>query len=154
MNDIFEKIGKTITETGKVVGEKTKQVGDIAKLNAKIIAAEHSISDNYFILGKFCYKKFKDSPDEEIAEVINGITASFESIAEMKAQLLSIKGVVKCQSCGSEAPVENDFCGKCGTKLVKPEPAVCECEGGACETEGDVICVASDEEIAEDTVQE
>ena len=30
MNDVFEKISKTITDTGKAVSEKTKQVGEAA----------------------------------------------------------------------------------------------------------------------------
>ncbi len=134
MNEIFEKIGKTITETGKEVGKKTKKVGDVAKYNAKIIASEHSISNNYAVLGKYYYDNNKDAAAEEVAETVNSITASLDSIAEMKAIILSIKGAVKCQSCGCECPVENDFCGKCGTKLEKPEPVVeeececCECE--------------------------
>lgn len=124
MSDFFKKVGETISETGKSVSEKTKQVGSAAKLNAKIISSEHSISDNYVILGKYYYDTYKDDPDEDIAETVNAITASIETIAEMKSQLLAIKGLVKCEQCGAGCPVEDDFCGKCGAKLVKPEPVV------------------------------
>ncbi len=123
MSDIFKKIGDTITETGKTVGEKTKQVGNVAKLNAKIISSEHSISDNYTIIGKYYYDTYKNNPDEEIAETVNAVTASIETIAQLKSELLAIKGLVKCQSCGNECPYEDSFCGKCGAALEKPEPA-------------------------------
>ena len=124
MSDIFKKIGDTITETGKTVGEKTKQVSSVAKLNAKIISSEHSISDNYTILGKYYYDTYKDNPAEEVAETVNSITASLETIADMKSQILAIKGMVKCQDCGAECPFDDTFCGKCGAKLEKPEPPV------------------------------
>ena len=128
MNEIFEKIGKTITETGKEVGKKTKQVSDVAKYNAKIISSEHSISNNYAVLGKYYYDNNKDAPALEVAETVNSITASLDSINEMKSIILSIKGAVKCQGCGYECPIENDYCGKCGVKLERPEPVEEECE--------------------------
>ena len=145
MSDILKKISDTISETGKTVGEKTKQVGNSAKLNAKIIASERSISENYVILGKYYYDKYKDNPDEEIAETVNAITASADAIEEMKSQILAIKGLVKCQSCGAACPVDDDYCGKCGAKLIKPEPPVEEIE-----TEEP----AEIEEAADDTSEE
>ncbi len=123
MSDILKKIGDTLTDAGKTVGEKTKQVGSVAKMNAKIISCEHSISENYAILGKYYYDTYKDNPAEEIADTVNAVTASIETIAELKSELLAIKGLVKCQKCGSECPFEDTFCGKCGAELEKPEPA-------------------------------
>ena len=123
MSDILKKIGETISETGKTVGEKTKQVGNTAKLNAKIIASERSISENYTIIGKYYYDTCKNNPDEEIAEAVNSVTASLETIAELKSQILAMKGLVKCASCGAGCPLDDTFCGKCGAVLEKPEPA-------------------------------
>ena len=40
MNEFFEKISKNITDTGKVVTEKTKQVSESAKLNSKIVSSD------------------------------------------------------------------------------------------------------------------
>lgn len=148
MSDIFKKIGDTITETGKTVGEKTKQVSSVAKFNAKIISSEHSISDNYTILGKYYYDTYKDNPAEEVAETVNSITASLETIADMKSQILAIKGMVRCQDCGAECPFEDTFCGKCGAKLEKPEPPVEE-EAPAEEEAAEAI-----EEASEDVTEE
>ncbi|MBQ8826817.1 MAG: hypothetical protein IJ007_06975 [Oscillospiraceae bacterium] len=126
MNEFFEKISKNITDTGKVVTEKTKQVSESAKLNAKIVSSENTISTNYTILGKYYYENFKENPAEEVAEACNAITAANDAIVTMKAQLLSIKGLVKCTACDAECPIENNFCGKCGAALEKPEPALPE----------------------------
>ena len=126
MSDIFKKIGDTLTDAGKTVGEKTKQAGTVAKLNAKIISSERSISESYSILGKYYYDTYKDNPDEEIAETVNAVTAAVDTIAELKSELLAIKGLVKCTKCGGECPFEDTFCGKCGAELEKPEPAPAE----------------------------
>lgn len=124
MNEIFDKIGKTITEASQAVGEKTKFVTDIAKLNCRISTLEHSLLQSYAELGKEYFANNKDNPAENVAELVNEIKAAIETIAEMKAQLLSIKGVVACQECGAENSIDNNFCGKCGAKLEKPEPPV------------------------------
>ena len=143
MSDFFKKVGETISETGKSVSEKTKQVGNVAKLNAKIISSEHYISENYTILGKYYYDTYKDNPDEAVAETVNAVTASLDTIAEMKAQLLLAKGLVKCVECGADCPNEDDFCGKCGAKLIKPEPVV---EEEAVSEEIEEIEASEDEE--------
>lgn len=122
MNDVIEKISKTISETGKVVSEKTKLVGETARLNSKILSKEGVVRSNYSAIGEFYYNKYKDAPDEDIAETINDTTAALNAIDEMKAQLLSLKGAVKCVECGAECPIDNSYCGHCGAKLVKPEP--------------------------------
>lgn len=125
MNDtIFEKIGKTLTETGKAVSEKTKVVGESAKLNSRIIAKESTVRSLYSEIGEYYYNKYKDAPDEEITEAVKVLTETLNSITDMKNQLLSIKGAVKCTECGTECPIECSFCGQCGAKLVKPEHPV------------------------------
>ena len=141
MNDVFEKIGKTLTDTGKAVSEKTKQVGDIAKLNAKIVSSERTISDNYTILGKYYYDNHKDDAEDGALEFVNGITAALDAIDDMKAQILSLKGVVKCQVCGIESPIENCYCGRCGAELEKPEPE---------EEEEEIVIEVTEEVILED----
>lgn len=146
MSDIFKKIGETITETGKTVGEKTKQVGNVAKLNAKIISSEHAVSDGYTLLGKYYYDTCKDNPDETVAETVNNITASLDTIAEMKSRILAIKGMVRCTACGAECPFDDSYCGKCGAELEKPEPPA---EESPAEVE-----VFEEAEVSEETSEE
>lgn len=122
MNELIEKVSKALSETGKAVSEKTKAVGESAKLNGRILSCDNTVRNSYYTLGEYYYKKCKDNPDEEIAETVKEITAALDSIEEMKAQLLSLKGAVKCAECGAECPIDSSFCGKCGAKLVKPEP--------------------------------
>ena len=158
MSDILKKIGDTLTDAGKTVGEKTKQAGTVAKLNAKIISSERSISESYTILGKYYYDTYKDNPDDEIAETVNAVTAAVDAIAELKSELLAIKGLVKCTKCGGECPFEDTFCGKCGAELEKPEPPaeseVEDCEEAEEAAESDapnIVVVDGDENGSSET---
>ena len=156
MSDIIKKITDTITETGKNVGEKTKQVGNTAKLNAKIISSERSISENYTLIGKYYYDMYKENPDADIAEAVNSVTASLETIAEMKSQILALKGLVKC-SCGASCPIEDTYCGKCGAVLEKPEPVEEEIVEEAEAEKADIEIVVEDADVteaAEETTEE
>jgi hypothetical protein len=121
MGDIFDKVGKTLTDTGEAVGEKAKMAVEYAKLNAKIISCERSISENYSVLGKFYYDTFKDNPAEGAKEAVDGITDALASIAESKAKLRALRGYIKCPACGVDSPLDNDYCGKCGAFLEKPK---------------------------------
>lgn len=143
MSDIFEKVGRTLSDTGRAVSEKTKQVGDVVRLNAKIISEERSISDNYVKIGKTYYDNFSDNPSPDFEEAVNAITASIDAIKDMKTQILAIRGMVKCAECGANASSEDSFCGKCGAKLEKPEPK-----------EEDEIIVEVVEDIGEDVSDE
>lgn len=149
MNDIIKKFTDTITETGKNVGEKTKQVGNTAKLNAKIISAERSISENYTLIGKYYYDMYKENPDADIAEAVNSVTASLDTITEMKSQILALKGLVKC-NCGASCPIEDTFCGKCGAVLEKPEPI----EEEVVEETADIEIVVAEEVTVEEPTEE
>ncbi len=146
MSDIIKKITDTITETGKNVGEKTKQVGNTAKLNAKIISSERSISENYTLIGKYYYDTYKENPDAEIADAVNSVTAALDTIDEMKDQLLALKGLIKCDKCGANCPIDDTFCGKCGAMLEKPEPVVEE----VAEEKADIEVVVAEEVTVED----
>lgn len=154
MSDIIKKITDTITETGKNVGEKTKQVGNTAKLNAKIISSERSISENYTLIGKYYYDTYKENPDADIADAVNSVTASLETIDEMKEQLLALKGLVKCDKCGANCPIEDSFCGKCGAVLEKPEVAEEVAEDAEEKADIEIVVAEEVEAVNDETTEE
>ena len=119
---MFEEWGKKLSETGKAVGDKTKQVSELAKLNYKIVAEEKAVEELYSVLGKMIYEVEKGNSEFAFYGQCEEISAKLDAIAELKAQVSALKGVCKCQNCGAEVDIANDYCGKCGTKLVKPEP--------------------------------
>lgn len=159
---MFEKIVETINNTSKTVGEKTKQGSDIVKANLKISSEERALTDLYTEIGKLYFENNKDNPCcETMAELFEKVCEKNTSIETLKHQIRVIKGVVVCENCGAEIGLENDYCGKCGAKLVKPEPveepeAEAEEENVDHEDTVDVdikIEVAEDESANEDSAE-
>lgn len=126
--DFLKNIGEKVSETGKAVGGKTKQVSEIAKITYKITAEEKAVEELYAVLGKACYEAENAKAESPYFGQCEEISAKMDGIEELKKQLNAIKGIVVCENCKAEISAENDFCGKCGAKLVKPveEPVAVE----------------------------
>ena len=123
---MFESISKKISETGKAVGDKTKQVAEVAKLSYKVNEELRKAEELYAELGKAVYETEKDNTESVFYAKISEITDKLAKADTLKAELNALRGVVICEKCGAEVPLENDFCGKCGAKVEKPEPAPVE----------------------------
>lgn len=141
---MFENISKKLSETGKVIGDKTKQVSETTQLNYKMITAEKEKEALFTVLGKAVYENAKADSQSPFFEDCEKITAKQEEIDELKKKLDSIKGIIICQSCGAECDSKNDYCGKCGTKLNKP---VCD---PPAEYTGEAAEETAADEISED----
>ena len=140
---MFEKIVESISNTGKVVGEKAKLGTDIAKLNIKISTEERALTEIYQTVGETYYKNNKENPCcDEMKKLFESVDEKLASIEALKDQLHQMKGVIVCSNCGAEVDAENDYCGKCGTKLEKPAPVVEEPE------------VIAEEAAADETTEE
>jgi len=125
---MFENLSKKITETCKVVGDKTNQVAESAKLSYKYNEELRVVNDMYTALGKAYYDTWGQDADGIFYDKCRAISEKLASAEAIKAELNAIKGVVICGNCGAEVPIDYDYCGKCGAKLVKPEPPAAEPE--------------------------
>lgn len=145
---MFENISKKITETGKAVGDKTKQVAEAAKLSYKVNEEYRAAEELYTALGKAYFEAEGENAEGPFYDKCKEIADKLKAAECLKAELNAIKGVVVCDACGAEVPYEYDFCGKCGAKITKPEPPKpAEDEECCCEE----TCEAAEEEKAEET---
>lgn len=147
---MFEKIVETISATGKTVSEKTKQGSEYIRLSRKAAAEEKALTDLFLEIGMTYFENNAENPCcDDMKALFDKVIAKKSEIEDLKAQVRAIKGVVVCSDCGAEAPIENDFCGKCGCKLDKPvvEEPCCEEEADHEETVEDAVA-----DVAEDVV--
>lgn len=126
----FEKLGDTLVKAGKDVTEKTKEISGTTKLKMDIRSKEEFLEKQYALIGRKCYEEHKND-DVLPFEECSVIEEALQSIADMKAQLLEIRGAKVCPNCGEEVPEGSAFCANCGTKLevasakaAEPEEAV------------------------------
>lgn len=115
--DFFDKLGEALTEAGRDVSQKAKDVSEIAKLKMDIKSKEDYVQKQYVTLGTNYYNKHKDDGDSEDAEMFYLIGEALEEIARMKEEVLRIQGAAECPDCGTRVPLDAAFCSNCGKKL-------------------------------------
>ncbi len=104
--------------------QKMKNASEASNLNGQIRENEKLIEKHYYDLGKLYFEKHGSSPSAETEEVCKAIASCLEKIDSLKKELVIVKGLKLCPSCGAECPVDVPFCSACGTKLPMPEPEV------------------------------
>ncbi len=67
--------------------DKAKEFGGIAKLHAQIKTEEAKKQEQYYRLGKKYYELYKDTPEMELVEFIDKLSACDEKIKEYKREL-------------------------------------------------------------------
>lgn len=121
----FNDLGKKASEAYNVTKEKTTKLSGELKLKAKITELRNKIEDIQFEMGKMVYAEFqagtKGQNDEEIKAKCEEIVNLENDIKKAEEEILSLKDIKKCVSCGAELSKEVEFCSKCGTKQPEVE---------------------------------
>lgn len=87
------KIGETISTKGKEVGDKAKDLAEIASLKSQINTCEDVIKKNYMEIGRLYYELHKDAWEETYDEECRAIANAQNGIAELEAKVREIKGI-------------------------------------------------------------
>ena len=136
----FDTLGETLTSTGKMVGSKTKETAEAAKLSLQISQEEARLTKAYEALGEAYFKDHEDDMPEPYAVYAVDIRESAARLESLTKDKRILKNQKQCTSCGAWIPNEDRFCGKCGAEnevLVKEEESKeAAPEGAAAETEG------------------
>ena len=140
----FEDLGKKLTKVGEAAAEKTKEVAEFTKANAKILDVQNKLDKAYMEVGKRYVELHPANDEEGMTEVVTVVFDMEEQLKDLRKQLQELKGTVKCEVCGFECEADDGFCRKCGAELKKAEVII------------DVEEVTEEdfEEVAEEIVEE
>jgi len=118
-----------INDFAKTATEKTNNAIETAKLSAKIDSEQRSLNDIIRKIGEHYVAKIDAGEvlDEEVMAIYEGVLASRKTIAELRAEIESLKtpknpegGSAEdssrkfCPYCGKELDVSAKFCLNCG----------------------------------------
>lgn len=117
----FDDLGKRISQTGQSAVQKTKDMADVAKINAAISDEERRLNSNYLNIGKLYAELHNNDYENVFTDMMTGIKEAEKKINEYRQQIQEIKGVVRCEKCGAEVPNNAAFCSSCGTAMSKQE---------------------------------
>ena len=134
----FDELGKKAAETMQGAKDKTAKFSNEMKLKSKLSERKDKITLLNVDIGKEVYSNYtKDMPFDT-----ENIKNKCKEIMEINKELLALKDVKICTSCGGQVPVNSEFCPKCGEKQIKVTVNV---NDGAKETE--VVKVENVEEL-------
>lgn len=119
--ELFDKLGDTIVSVSKDATQKAKDISELARIRMEIRSKQDYLNKLFLEIGKIYYDAHKDDEEKEFKEQMLLVKDAQEVLEELNQQLGQIKGMVKCNACGQDMPMEAEYCSKCGTKLVKPK---------------------------------
>ncbi len=149
----FEDLGKKLTKVGEATVQKTKEVADFTKANAKILEIQNKLDKAYIEVGKKYLEIHPANDEEEMKDVVDAVYALEDQLKELKKQLQELKGTVKCDVCGNECDSDDAFCRKCGAELKKEEIIIDAEEVTEADFEEVVEDIAEEAEAAEEVVE-
>ena len=114
----FDEIGKRITQTSQNAAQKTKNMTETVRLRGIISDEEKRIISYFQEIGRMYCEIYSENPDENFAQLVNGVAASKAKIFELTEQIKILKGVTKCLKCGGEVPNNVAFCSSCGSSMT------------------------------------
>ena len=117
----FEDLGKKLSKVGEVAAEKTKEVAEFTKTNAKILDVQNKLDKAYIEVGKKYLELNPANDDEDMKSVVDVVYALEDQLRGLRKQLQDLKGTVNCDVCGASCATEATFCSKCGAELKKEE---------------------------------
>lgn len=115
----LDDFSKKASAAGKKAIAKTKDFADVARLNSNISDEEKKINTAYSEIGKQYFENHQNDFEECFAPQFSAIRESQEKIKELEQQIVDIKGVIKCPSCGAEVPKTAAFCAACGNAIAR-----------------------------------
>lgn len=115
----WDNLSQKASKTTVKAMQKAKEISDIAKLNSMISDEETIINNNYYQIGKLYTVKHINDYEEDFSAMISTIKDSNNKIRIYRQQIQDIKGVVRCEQCGSEIQSGSAFCSSCGAPMPK-----------------------------------
>ena len=122
----FNDLKETVTDTGKGISNKAKQVSDNAKLNNQIKANEKSIESLTMQIGtRFLEKLGEGEPETDYSDLVDEIRRLKEENAGLNKTIEANnapEGAKLCSNCGKYNAPDAKFCVSCGAEIKIPEP--------------------------------
>jgi len=118
---ILEELGGKISQTTQSAVKSTKEFAEVTKIKSLISDEQKRIRDAFVQIGEKYYEQYHDSTENEYSSICALVTESLEKIEKLKKDILVVKGIKNCPSCGEEISITTTFCGFCGYDTRKEQ---------------------------------
>ncbi len=123
MDDFFDNLRQTLSETAEAVGKKTEELVETQKLRSRIRTAQRNVDQDYRKLGHMVFQRFVEGEalDQELSSICDDILEVQAQIARYQEALAKKRGQDICPACGKPNPSGASFCMFCGAELPAQE---------------------------------
>lgn len=118
----WDKVGGSISNTGKNVAAKAKEVAAVSSLHGQIHSQKEIVELVYREIGKQYFEANQKNPGDEYIEKFAQIKETQQKIENLNEEIRKVKGIALCTSCEAEIPRDSAFCPNCGARVVVAEP--------------------------------
>lgn len=122
----IEDLGKKVSKVSNDTTQAAKDFSEINRLNSEMKNCEKNITRIFGDMGKLYFELYGEQSVPELQAFIQEINQNKARIEELGRQILEIKGIMNCESCGAEIPIDSQFCPSCGQKIEKKLPPIPE----------------------------
>lgn len=89
--NFFDKLEKTVTETGQGISRKAKELAEITRLKNMLHTCEEVMDQNYREIGKAYYEAHKEEEDGEYAKQLRAIRDAARGAEALKKQMEEVR---------------------------------------------------------------
>ena len=118
----FTDMKRSLTETGKQVAQKTKELSDTVQLKTQISREKEALERQYAQIGKKVFEAAAAADEEAYTAEFALIRESLKTIDELQDKLSTLEGFIHCPECGAKIEKAAAFCSKCGAKIAEAKP--------------------------------
>lgn len=110
----FDKIGETLAAKGKDVADKAREMAEVNRLNGQINSQKSMAEKIYTEIGRMVCENRENWRNMDVSEPLERLDSIQTEIVRLQEEILRVKGVCRCGSCGAEIDGNVTFCPKCG----------------------------------------
>jgi len=118
----LDQLSKKASDTMQTAKDKTNKISSEMKLKSQFSEKKERINTLYSEIGKEIYSNYTKGINEipeSVSQKAKEIADINEELKGINKEILALKGIKICTSCGGQIPVGSEFCPKCGSKVVE-----------------------------------
>ena len=114
----FDDLKNKARQTAQAAAEKTRIMVEVSKINGLIDTEKKQVNSNLLQIGEICCENYPEITASAIADLVEQIKTSKIKIVDYTKQINKLKGVSKCEQCGTEVvQYGKAFCSNCGAAM-------------------------------------
>ncbi|QXM06320.1 zinc ribbon domain-containing protein [Crassaminicella indica] len=121
--DFLDKLADKVSSGTKKISQKTDEIIEITELKLDLKNIEDEIEEAKLYIGELVYKYFLSNDSSMPVGQIKGKCREIQRMEaqknRMKARIYRIKGLAYCRFCGEAIDDEENYCSKCGHKIIR-----------------------------------